>query len=80
MSSDIKESWVPKGGWNMAFSEQDKNKCTDLYIFFKMNYKENIAEVMAQMISFKQKYGVVYSTDQENKLREALKSLVREKH
>ena len=70
------EEWEPKSGWNNAFSEQDKIQCTNLFFFFKnkKGFKENMAEILAQMVLFKQKYpGLKYSEEQEFQLAEALK-------
>ena len=73
-SSEV-ESWEPRGKWNSAFSEKDKIQCTNLFFFFKnkKGFKENIAETMAQMVIYKQKYnGLKYSYEQESALQEAL--------
>ncbi len=70
------EEWSPKSGWNMSFSSTDKIQCTNLFFFFKnkKGYKENIAESLAHMILFKQKYkGLRYSDEQETILLNALK-------
>ena len=70
------EQWVPKSGWNSSFSEKDKIQCMNLFFFFKnkKGFKENIAEVLAQMVIYKQKYaGLKYSDEQEEMLMEALK-------
>ena len=70
---DIQE-WKPIGDWNRAFSEQDKIQCINLFFFFKnKGFKENISEIFAHMVLFKQKYGLQYSIEQEDQLREALK-------
>ncbi len=69
------EEWQPKGGWNRAFSEQDKIQCTTLFFFFnhKKGYKDHVAEILAHMVLFKQKYpGLAYTQEQEQRLREAL--------
>lgn len=68
----FEEVWMPKGGWNKGFSEKDKVECMNLFIFLKKTYKEHIAEMLAHMILFKQKYGVIYSFDQENLIKDAL--------
>jgi predicted adenine nucleotide alpha hydrolase (AANH) superfamily ATPase len=70
------EQWVPKSGWNSSFSEKDKIQCTNLFFFFKnkKGFKENIAEILSQMVIYKQKYnGLKYSNEQEEMLVEALK-------
>jgi len=69
------EEWEPKGGWNRAFSEQDKLQCTTLFYFFKnkKGYQERVADILAHMVLFKQKYpGLSYHQEQEDRLREAL--------
>jgi predicted adenine nucleotide alpha hydrolase (AANH) superfamily ATPase len=68
-------SWTPKSGWNNSFSEKDKIQYTNLFFFFKnkKGFKENMAEILAQMVIYKQKYsGLTYSDEQETMLREAL--------
>ena len=68
--------WIPKSGWNSSFSERDKIQCTNLFFFFKnkKGFKENIAEILAQMVIYKQKYnGLKYSDEQEEMLQDALK-------
>lgn len=70
------EEWNPKSGWNSSFSEKDKIQCMNLFFFFKnkKGIKENIADVLAQMVIYKQKYvGLKYSDEQEEMLMEALK-------
>lgn len=70
--------WEPKGGWNRAFSEQDKLQCATLFFFFthKKGYKERAAEILAHMVLFKQKYpGLTYTQEQEQRLREALQPI-----
>jgi predicted adenine nucleotide alpha hydrolase (AANH) superfamily ATPase len=74
-SSDT-QTWEPPSGWNSCFSEKDKIQCTNLFLFFKnkKGFKENIADILAQMVIYKQKYnGLKYSEEQENILQEALK-------
>lgn len=69
------ETWEPTSRWNSVFSEKDKIQCTNLFFFFKnkKGFKENIAETMAQMVIYKQKYnGLKYSYEQESTLKEAL--------
>lgn len=72
------KSWSPPSGWNSSFSEKDKLQCTNLFFFFKnkKGFKENIAETLAQMVIFKQKYpGLKYSDEQEYMLQNALKPI-----
>ena len=69
-------TWEPNAGWNSSFSDKDKLQCTNLFFFFKnkKGFKENMAEVLAQMVIYKQKYnGLKYSDEQESILQEALK-------
>jgi len=64
---DIQE-WSPK--WNKIFSEEDKIQGTHLYFFFKRKgIKENISEILVNMVLFKQKYNCVYSCEQERILK-----------
>jgi hypothetical protein len=76
-STSETETWNPRGGgWNSCFSEKDKIQCTNLFFFFKnkKGFKENMAEILAQMVIYKQKYnGLKYSDEQEQILLEALK-------
>jgi hypothetical protein len=75
LSSEAVQEWEPKSGWNSVFSEEDKIKYTNLFFFFKnkKRIKENIAEILAEMILFKEKYsGLTYSDSQEEQLRAAL--------
>ncbi len=72
------EECAPKSGWNSTFSEKDKIQYTNLFFFFKnkKGFKENIADTLAQMVIYKQKYnGLQYSEDQEKMLEEALKTI-----
>jgi hypothetical protein len=74
-SSTVTESWEPLSGWNSSFSEKDKLQCTNLFFFFKnkKGFKENVAEMLAQMVLYKQKYnGMKYSEEQESILQNAL--------
>ena len=74
-SNAITESWEPLSGWNSSFSEKDKLQCTNLFFFFKnkKGFKENVAEMLAQMVLYKQKYhGMKYSEEQESILQKAL--------
>ena len=69
-------AWAPPSGWNSSFSEKDKIQCTNLFFFFKnkKGFKENMADILAQMVIYKQKYnGLKYSDEQEIMLQEALK-------
>jgi hypothetical protein len=73
-SSEV-EQWEPTGKWNASFSEKDKIQCTNLFFFFKTKkgFKENMAEVLAQMVIYKQKNsGLRYSEEQEAMLQEAM--------
>ncbi len=73
---DSIEEWNPKSGWDTGFSEQDKLEMTNLFFFFKnkKGFKENTAEILANMVIFKQKYrGMQYTNEQEAYLNEALK-------
>jgi predicted adenine nucleotide alpha hydrolase (AANH) superfamily ATPase len=68
--------WEPQSGWNSSFSEKDKIQCTNLFFFFKnkKGFKENMAEILSQMVIYKQKYnGLKYSDEQETILQDALK-------
>ncbi len=72
------ETWEPKSKWNSVFSEKDKIQCTNLFFFFKnkKGFKENMAETLAQMVIYKQKYnGLTYSYEQESMLQEALRPI-----
>ena len=67
--------WIPKSGWNSSFSEKDKIQFTNLFFFFKnkKGFKENMAENLAQMVMYKQKYNnLKYSDEQELMLQTAL--------
>lgn len=69
------EEWMPKGGWNAIFSEQHQEQGKSLFFFFKnkKGFKENVAEMMVQMILFKQVYpGLQYGKEQEAMLKRAL--------
>jgi hypothetical protein len=68
-------SWEPLSGWNSSFSEKDKLQYMNLVFFLKdkKGFKENIANSMAQMVIYKQKYpGLKYSDEQEAMLLNAL--------
>ena len=52
--------------WNAHFSEKDKKYHIELCTHFtEKGIKENISEIMASMIIFKEKYGIKYSEEQE---------------
>lgn len=75
MSNNVMEEWAPKGGWNAILSEQHQIQGTSLFFFFKnkKGFKENVAEMMVQMILFKQVYpGLQYGKEQEAMLKRAL--------
>ena len=75
-SSTVTYSWEPCSGWNSSFSEKDKIQCTNLFFFFKnkKGFKDNSAEILAQMVLYKQKHqGMKYSEQQEQILQEALR-------
>jgi predicted adenine nucleotide alpha hydrolase (AANH) superfamily ATPase len=77
-SNDKLENWSPIGGWNSTFSESEKIECTNLFFFFKnkKGFKENTAEILAQMVIYKNKYiGLQYTLEQENILHEALQPI-----
>jgi hypothetical protein len=74
-SSSSIETYTPKSGWNPMLTNAEKLKLTNLFFFFKNNkgFKEEMAEILAQMAVFKQKYhGLKYSDEQEAQLRTAL--------
>ena len=74
-ANDKTEIFNPKAGWNSVFSEKDKIQYTNLFFFFKnkKGFKDVMAETLAQMVIYKQKYnGLKYSDEQEEVLREAL--------
>lgn len=68
------EEWEPKGGWNAIHSEQHQIQGTNLFFFFKnKGFHANVAEMMVQMVLFKQIYpGLQYSKEQEATLAKAL--------
>lgn len=52
--------------WNAHYSEKDKNHHIELCTHFtEKGIKENISDIMASMIIFKEKYGIKYSEEQE---------------
>ncbi len=74
-SNNTIEGWSPRGGWNSTLSENEKIECTNLFFFFKnkKGFKENVAEILAQMVIYKSKYtGLQYSHEQESILQKAL--------
>lgn len=77
LSYNVLEEWIPKGGWNAIFSEEHQNQGASLFFFFKnkKGFKENVAEMMVQMILFKQVYpGLQYGKEQEAMLKKALQT------
>ena len=75
MNQSVVEEWVPKGGWNAILSEQHQIQGKSLFFFFKnkKGFKENVAEMMVQMILFKQVYpGLQYGKEQEAMLKRSL--------
>lgn len=76
------ERWVPKGGWNPIWSEQEKIKAIHLFFFFhcRKNIPVAQAESLVHMFMWKQKYPTMhYSIHQEQQLQEALRPLFRRK-
>ena len=74
-SSSSIETYTPRSGWNPTLTAADKLKLTNLFFFFKnkKGFKAEMAEILAQMAVFKQKYhGLKYSDEQESQLRAAL--------
>ena len=72
------EEWEPVSGWNATFSEKDKIQCTNLFFFFKSKkgFNDSVAEMLSQMVLYKQKYhGMKYSDEQEELLQEALRPI-----
>jgi hypothetical protein len=61
-------SYTPHGGWNPTFSQKDRITCTDLFEYIRPIHGEIIAEIMSQMIIYKQKYHLRYSEEQEQKI------------
>lgn len=69
-------TWVPKGGWNPCFSEQEKIKAVHLFFFFKDSKKYPMAqaEALVHMALWKQKYPTLrYEPEQERILSMAMK-------
>lgn len=76
------ESWMPRGGWNPIWSEQEKIKAIHLFFFFlhRKHYPSPQAESLVHMFMWKQKYPTMcYSTEQEVELQKALRPLLRRK-
>ena len=74
------ERWVPKGGWNPIWSEQEKIKAIHLFFFFtrQKRYPPAQAEVLLQMVLWKSKYPTLrYAPSQEQQLKEALRPIIR---
>jgi hypothetical protein len=74
-SSSSIETYTPRSGWNPTLTAADKLKLTNLFFFFKnkKGFKAEIAEILAHMAVFKQKYhGLKYSDEQETQLCAAL--------
>lgn len=74
-SSSVIEKYTPKSGWNPMLTDNEKLQLTNLFFFFKnkKGFKDQIAEILAQMTVFKKKYhGLKYSDEQEEMLRKAL--------
>jgi hypothetical protein len=72
-------TWEPRGGWNPAFSEQEKIKAIHLFFFFtgQKHYPAPQAEVLVQMVLWKRKYPTLrYATTQERALQEALRPVI----
>jgi len=73
----MEDDWTPKGGWNAIFSEQHQQNGKSLFSFFKnkKGFKDHVAEMMVQMILFKQVYpGLQYSKEQEAMLKRAVQT------
>lgn len=71
--------WEPRGGWNLAFSEQEKIKAIHLFFFFtrQKRYPAPQAEVLVHMALWKRKYPTLqYATTQEQALQEALRPII----
>lgn len=78
MEDEVKD-WKPVGGWNKQFSEQEKINATHLFFFLKnkKGYKDLEAEMISQMILFKDKYkDMKYTDDQERVIKKALEPII----
>jgi hypothetical protein len=63
---DHQETWMPVGGWNVCFSTMDQIQCRSLFFHCKKKgCTESVASCLAQMVLYKQQYGVRYSEEQE---------------
>ena len=60
--------YTPKGGWNAVFSQKDRQRCTAYYYYIERKHGPIIAEMMSQMILYKEKYHLTYSEEQEEKI------------
>lgn len=78
-TSNTVETWIPREGWNAIFSEKDKLQGVNLFFFLKKKgYTETISNRLVHMYLFKQKYEhLQYSKEQEEMLKESLKSFAR---
>jgi len=65
---DHQPPFTPKGGWNPAFSQKDRQHCTDYYEYITPIHGPIIAEMMSQMLIYKEKFHLQYSEEQEQKL------------
>jgi len=78
-TEDALTPWTPTGGWNPAFSEQEKIKAIHLFFFFSRTkrYPARQAEVLVEMAIWKSKYpSLRYAESQEHLLKEALRPAV----
>ena len=69
-------AWQPSSGWNNSFTQKDKIHCANLFLFFKNSkkYNDSTAEILADMVIYKEKYaGLRYSDEQEQLLEFAMK-------
>ena len=65
-------NFVPCGGWNRAFSEQQRSYGEELYSVFIKKYSKKTSEMLTQMILFKQLYpGLQYGKHQEEMIKMA---------
>lgn len=78
-ADDAFSAWTPIGGWNPAFSEQEKIKAIHLFFFFsrQKRYPARQAEVLVEMFLWKRKYpSLRYAESQEQLLKEALRPII----
>lgn len=61
--------FIPKGGWNPAFSRKDRQQCTEYYLYILPIHGPLLAEMISQMILYKQKFHLTYSEEQEQKIQ-----------